>query len=785
MMNGDNKRRIHAARDVLVGIIPDPKGQVEQITTALIYKYIDEEDNKSVLAGGKRAFFVGKYAKYSWQKLKSPAVDGDERLALYRQALEVLPENDKLPPVFRDMLRGAHSPFRNANVLNLFIKTIDELECSHTEDLGDAYEHLLSIMGTQGDAGQFRTPRHIIDFIVAAINPQIGERVLDPACGSGGFLVSAHNHIMAANTTNKTGDRLTQAQKRNLPKQIDGRDIDPGMARLALVNLYLHGIKNPQIKEYDTLSDDSLWHERHDIILANPPFMTPKGGIQPHDKFAVRANRSEVLFVDYISEHLSPQGRAGIIVPEGIMFQAARAYKQLRQLLIEEWGLYAVVSLPTGVFQPYSGVKTSVLLLDKTRKFNKHVLFIKIENDGFSLGAKRQEIAENDLPTAIKLLHNYKDGKAVKNSLALVAAKTQIAEDGDFGLTGERYRAVLAHENIKYPIVKLKDICKFVPGIKTKSGEDGYLEIGDINLANKSYDISQKTKQTVAGAVRVPKNTILISTVRPTRGAVAITQSDINVSSAFCRLQCDNKYVFCMLCDRRFFDFLGTRQTGGTYPTCKDKDIMDYEIPIPPLEVQERVVTEIENYQKIIDGAKQVVENWNPQIKTAPNWEMRKLEEQIETVKYTRKIPTSQFLKEGKIPIIDQSENFIAGYWNNESDIFQVSKPIIVFGDHTKCFKYVDFNFVLGADGTKLLLPNQNFNSKFFYYVCKNLEIKNLGYSRHYKEIKSMEIPCPSLSEQEKIVAEIESEQTAVDECQKLIAAYEQKIADKISDMWQ
>jgi len=137
------------------------------------------------------------------------------------------------------------------------------------------------------------------------------------------------------------------------------------MVRLSLVNLYLHGFTDPHIVEYDTLTSQERWNETADVILANPPFMSPKGGIRPHNRFSVQSKRSEVLFVDYMAEHLTPTGRAGIIVPEGIIFQSQGAYTQLRKLLVEDY-LIAVVSLPAGVFQPYSGVKTSILILDKS-----------------------------------------------------------------------------------------------------------------------------------------------------------------------------------------------------------------------------------------------------------------------------------------------------------------------------------------------------------------------------------------------------------------------------------
>ena len=157
------------------------------------------------------------------------------------------------------------------------------------------------------------------------------------------------------------------------------------MVRLSLVNMYLHGFSDPHIFEYDTLTSEDRWNEYADVILANPPFMSPTGGIRPHNRFSVKSKRSEVLFVDYMAEHLTPSGRAGVIVPEGVIFQSQNAYKQLRRMLVEEC-LVAVVSLPAGVFKPYAGVKTSVLLLDKSlAKRTDRIAFFKVENDGFGV----------------------------------------------------------------------------------------------------------------------------------------------------------------------------------------------------------------------------------------------------------------------------------------------------------------------------------------------------------------------------------------------------------------
>ena len=327
MLDTDTKRRIDTARDILVGKVPDPKSQVEQITIALIYKFMDDMDAESEELGGKRKFFTKEFGRYGWAQLMNPRLGGHEMLGLYAEGITKMPENPGIPLLFRDIFKNAYLPYRDPETLKAFLKIIDEFSYDHSERLGDAFEYLLSVLGSQGDAGQFRTPRHIIDFMVEVIDPKKNETVLDPACGTAGFLISSYKHILKANTDAKGHSTLTPDEKGRLAQNFKGYDISPDMVRLSLVNLYLHGFTDPHIYEYDTLTSEERWNEFGDVILANPPFMSPKGGIKPHRRFSIQAKRSEVLFVDYIAEHLTPTGRAGIIVPEGIIFQSQTAYK--------------------------------------------------------------------------------------------------------------------------------------------------------------------------------------------------------------------------------------------------------------------------------------------------------------------------------------------------------------------------------------------------------------------------------------------------------------------------
>ena len=207
MLDVETKRRIDSCRDILVGKVPDPKGQVEQITIALIYKFMDDMDAQSVYMGGKPSFFSGEFEKYAWSSIFDPRTSGHELLALYGEALVKLEKNPKIPQLFRDIFKNAYLPYRDPETLRAFLKEISKFTYDHSERLGDAFEYLLSVLSSQGEAGQFRTPRHIIDFIVEVVKPQKHEKILDPACGTAGFLISAYKHIL------KNNPKLSTVQK--------------------------------------------------------------------------------------------------------------------------------------------------------------------------------------------------------------------------------------------------------------------------------------------------------------------------------------------------------------------------------------------------------------------------------------------------------------------------------------------------------------------------------------------------------------------------------------------
>ncbi len=414
MLDQNTKRIIDNARDILVGKLPAPNTQVEQITLAMLYKFMDDIDQEAIEMGGEPSYFSKEFTKYSWREIMKKSVSAQNRMNLYVEALEQFYIHPNLPKTFKQIFKNATVPYRDPEVLSLFLKEIDGLNYGDSEVLGDAYEYLLRILGSQGELGQFRTPRHIIDFMVEVVKPTKESKILDPACGTAGFLISAYKYIV----NSKENKDLNYDEKKKILSNICGYDIEPSMVRIAEMNMYLHGCTEPDINEYDTLTFDEKWNDKYDVILANPPFFTPKGGITPHNKFSISSKKAEVLFSEYIMEHLTKDGKGAFIVPEGIIANNQSAYIELRKLMIKT-GLYAVVGLHPYVFKPYSGVSTLILFFDKKYRDRGSIYLKMVENDGYEKGEGRLPIDENDLPTVkkeIDLFKKYLSGEISLNN---------------------------------------------------------------------------------------------------------------------------------------------------------------------------------------------------------------------------------------------------------------------------------------------------------------------------------------------------------------------------------
>ena len=813
MLDSDTRRKIDTLRDILVGKIPNPQTQVEQITTGLIYKFMDDMDQESIEMGGKGSFFVGDYEKYAWKNLLDPKLSGVDKVNLYSQAIESMYLNPSAPQLFRDIFKNAFLPFKDPSTLNMFLKEINEFHYSHSEKLGDAFEYLISIMGSQGDAGQFRTPRHIIDFIVEIIDPQKNETILDPACGTAGFLISSYRHILKTNTDKKLGDQLSAEDKKKVGENVSGYDISPEMIRLSLVNMYLHGFSTPKIDEYDTLSSEDKWNEYYDVILANPPFFSPKGGIQPHKRFGVDSKKAEVLFTSYILDHLKPNGRAAIIIPEGIIFQTGKAYKELRKQLIEN-GLVGVISLPAGVFNPYTGVKTSILVLDKAfNKSSESIIFADIKNDGFDLGANRLPIKDNDLFQVLDDVKNFLNNNFKEdNSIVFTIPKDRILSHKDTSLSLSIYKQN-TQAITDYDSCLLSDASQFIRGItfakkdQLKEPTETSIKVATTKAAQSDGLVNKDLYNIESFFVKDEKkylkqNDILISLANslPLIGRTTLIKN-LNAKTsfgAFMGLIRANKekinplllYYFLRSKYAKDF-FLANARTTTNISNLSFDSLGAFRIPLPPLEVQQEIVDELEGYQKIIDGCKQVVENYKPTIDIDPSWEMFELGDVYESNLDSKRIPiTKSDREEGDIPyygasgIVDYVKDFIF-----DERLLLVSED----GANLKDRNYPIAFSISGKSWVNnhahVLKFGSYENQKFieFYLNKISLEPYITGSAQpkiNQSALNSIKVPNPSMEIQKEIVKRIEEEKKIIEGNKKFIEIYTQKIQDRINKVW-
>ncbi len=519
-MTSEMRRGVEQIRDYLYGGgYPDPVSNAEQLSFLFFFYLIEgiDRDNALRAHATKREFrsiFAGEW------RLKNPlnaptegvkAIPGD-RLRWSQWANAMSGENlvrfvrDEVFAFYEEVARksavnfmdGSRLGIDDPTVLTQVVTLIDglRLEQADSDSKGDLFEHVLKQIKQAGELGQFRTPRHVIRAIVEMLDPKIGETIYDPAAGTAGFLVAAYNHIRLANSsphgieeveadgkviTRGHGDRLSAAQFETLANgTFYGNDVDPKMVHLATMNLFLRGLANVRIRKRNALTtaldrqqkgDLGLPLDGFDVILANPPFSGKLDKDRIVDDVKVgTTTATELLFLKYMMENLRPGGRCGVIVPEGVLFGSTGAHKELRRQLIENHSVEAVLSLPGGVFQPYSGVKTSVLLFRKGGA-TERVMFLHADNDGYKLDANHDTpIEADDLPGLVAAYGSQEDRWEYwtdRDETAEWTEKWWFAEAGqlradDFNLSAGRYRPMsqtqVDHQNPMELLDELKAI---------------------------------------------------------------------------------------------------------------------------------------------------------------------------------------------------------------------------------------------------------------------------------------------------------------------------------------
>jgi len=445
------RQKVDHLMDILYsGGVNNPMDSIEQISYLLFLRLLTEKDELLATLDKKYTrIFSGKWARFAWGNFVT--LTGDNLFNAVRDAIESFHELPSLTETGKLLFSRATLKIYDRPTLRAVIQGIHTLDLAAHDGhdfKGDMYEYLLSKLAASGTNGQFRTPRHIIDLITTLVNPQSGQRVCDPACGTAGFLISAFTHILRQNTKSADlkrglvdGALLKPAQWKFLEEQaFTGFDNDANMVKIAILNLYLHQLEKARISMMNPLTTGfggAYPGQQFDVILANPPFA---GKVQDESiladlNYKLNTRATELLFLKWFIDHLAGSGRAGVIVPNGVLFGSNNAATSLRELLITECDLQAVISFPSGVFKPYSGVGTAALIFQKGAP-TKSVWFYDITADGFSLNDNRTPIEANDIPDVLAKWPQREEGP---NSYRVPIEKIR---ENDWSLAAGRYRAV-------------------------------------------------------------------------------------------------------------------------------------------------------------------------------------------------------------------------------------------------------------------------------------------------------------------------------------------------------
>jgi len=471
--------------------LSDPMTRIQQLSFLFFLKMLEEQDiameREEKLTGRKhKSIFAGQKDKFRWSRWREKG-GGNLYKFIRDEVFQFVTELHNGHDNIRQVFEGAKLLIPDEATLKRTVEIIDGINFSSldTDVKGDLYEYLLEQINSAGKLGAFLTPRHIIRAIVEMVNPKIGETILDPACGTSGFLIGTYEYIRLKNSDSKNleerngrmfgyGEKLNKEQWKFLTeKTFNGYDVAPEMVRLALMNLLLHGLEGAHILRKDTVagSEDESDLKKFDVILTNPPF----AGLVDHERIKptlpVKSNKTQVLFLGYVINSLKPNGRAGIILPEGSLFGTNKDDKEIRRYLLENTKLEAVVSMPAGVFQPYAGVKTSFLVFKKkpSPKLDgkEQIWFFDMKGDGSSLSAAKKfgPQYKNDIP---KLSELWGKGQAIAKPFSWFTKVGEIAEN-DYILSANTYSSYNGEEEISHR--DPKEILKEIKNAEKKNSE--------------------------------------------------------------------------------------------------------------------------------------------------------------------------------------------------------------------------------------------------------------------------------------------------------------------------
>ena len=470
MITGELKTKVDGIWDIFWSNgVSNPLTVIEQLTYLMFIKILDDNETRrernAELLGESVTdpIFDAEHQNCRWHIFRNYEPD-----TMYENMVQnVFPFikgelGSNKDTAFAKYMKDAILVVSNARTLTRIVDKLEEIDLSNKDIMGDVYEYLLSKLATSGQNGQFRTPRHIIKMMVELMQPTPEDTICDPAMGSAGFICMAAQYIK---DRYKTELMRSDVQQRFQTTMFTGHDTDSTMMRIGAMNMMLHGVEAPNISQLDSLSEDNEEREAYTLIMANPPFKgsLDKETIAKDLRNTVSTTKTELLFLALFLKSLKIGGRCASIVPDGVLFGSQKAHKAIRKELIENNRLVAVISMPSGVFKPYAGVSTAILIFTRTDNGGTDdVWFYDMQADGFSLDDKREPIKDNDIPDIVERFHYLDAEKNRARTEKSFMVPVQEIIDNDYDLSINKYKEIV-YEKVEYPptselIAEIKDL---------------------------------------------------------------------------------------------------------------------------------------------------------------------------------------------------------------------------------------------------------------------------------------------------------------------------------------
>nr|WP_253308331.1 N-6 DNA methylase [Rickettsia endosymbiont of Ceutorhynchus assimilis] len=685
---------------------------------------------------------------------------------------------------------------KNPIILKRIIDSLDPLSLVDTNSdiKGDAFEYFLKayLAKQHKDLGEYFTPRHIVKTLIKLVNPKFGETVYDPFCGTGGMLIEAFKHIY--NKMPRNEKTLQQLRR----ETIYGSEITKN-AKITKMNMILTGDGHNNILRQDSLKNPSK--KKYDVVITNMPF-----SLGNYDEYSglykLGSSNSNSLCIEHCFNAIdssSGNPRIGMVIPEGILFD--NKFKKLREYIYKNSYVKDIVSLPAGTFKPYTEVRTSLLYLTKVNQGNqaqKSVWHFTVKNDGYTLNTKRQKKeGENDLDIFLSF-HDMEDESKLLD-LGFNKLNMEEVKNNNYVSMPNQYKKF--EFNSKFETVELKEFIEEIIvrnhinapvwSVTNKSG-GSFIPQNEVFKEKVASDNTENYKL-------VKYNYFAYSPPRINVGSIALNLSkQIGCVSPIYAVfkvrdesKLNTKYFYWLLQSQQFKNQINSFAFGSVRQTLNFDDFCRITIPLPNIDEQQETVEELESYQKIIDGLKQAVDNWKPNFKIRPEWQVLKISDIAESLKAGGDVPKDNYSKDKtikyKIPIYSNgtTNKGLYGYTN----IIKVDKPCVTISARGTIGYAVARNEAFcPIIRLIVLIPKKDVEVKYLEYILNKMDFKLLGTSTPQltvPEISNYRIPIPPLHIQQEIIEQIEKERTMIEANKETIKLFEEKLKTKLDSLWQ